>query len=655
MTESSTAVSPGFSGLRVVSFESRLAKEMTALIQKQGGVPLVAPSMREVPLTENAEAFAFGEELLAGRIDVLVLLTGVGTKTLVEALATRHPKEAVVAALGKTCLVARGPKPVRALAELGLKPAVAVPEPNTWRELLQSIDAKAPVKGKRVAVQEYGVPNPVLVAGLTERGADVRRVPVYRWALPEDVGPLREAVREIAAGRADVVLITTGTQIHHLVKMAELEGQADAVLRGLARAAVCSVGPVASEAIREHGIAVDLEPEHPKMGPLVSEASRRSGEIVRRKRAVSAVGGASAPRPAGPGRGTEAPPISTTDPCHNSLFLRACRREPTETTPIWLMRQAGRYMQEYRDLREKVPFLDLCKDPALCAEVTVTAVLRLGVDAAILFSDLLLPVEPMGLRLEYTKGDGPVIHDPVRTAADVDRVREIDPARDLAYIMDAVRQCRAALPAGVPLIGFAGAPFTLASYLIEGEGSKNYIHTKSLMRKDPGAWHALLGRIARAQGALLKAQVGAGAQAVQLFDSWVGCLSPADYREFVLPHSRTALAAVPAGIPTIHFGTQTGELLELMKEAGGTVIGIDWRVELDEARRRLGDAAVMGNLDPAVLFAPPDEIRAKAKRILDQAAPRPGHIFNLGHGVLPGTPFENVKALIDFVHEAGRR
>ena len=335
--------------------------------------------------------------------------------------------------------------------------------------------------------------------------------------------------------------------------------------------------------------------------------------------------------------------------------MRACRREPTETTPVWLMRQAGRYMQEYREVRDRVPFLELCKNPALCAEVTVTAVLRLGVDAAIIFSDLLLPVEPMGFRLTYGKGEGPQIGPPVREPKDVDRVKEIDPAKDLAYIMEAVKQARAGLPAGIPLIGFAGAPFTLASYLIEGEGSKNYVATKSLMRKDPGAWHALLDRIARAQGALLRAQVEAGAQAVQLFDSWVGCLSPADYREFVLPHSRTALAAVPAGIPTIHFGTQTGEFLEMLKEAGGSVIGVDWRIELDEAWRRLGNVAIMGNLDPAVLFAPPDEVRAKTKPILDQAAGRPGHIFNLGHGVLPGTPFENVKALIDFVHEAGRR
>jgi uroporphyrinogen decarboxylase len=334
-------------------------------------------------------------------------------------------------------------------------------------------------------------------------------------------------------------------------------------------------------------------------------------------------------------------------------FLAACRREPVPFTPIWLMRQAGRYMPEYRAVREKLGFLELCKSPDAAAEVTVTAVERLGVDAAIIFADILLVLEPMGVGLEFTRGDGPAIARPVRTAADVDRLREVDVA-ELAFVFEAVRRARAALR--VPLIGFAGAPFTLASYLIEGGGSRTYARTKALVFGDPGAWRALMERLVRTVAAYLNAQIAAGAQAVQLFDSWVGCLAPADYRAHVLPHVRALIAALTPGIPVIHFGTDTAGLLEAMRAAGGDVIGIDWRVDLDAAWTRVGhDVAVQGNLDPLALLAPIPEIRARAAAILGQAAGRPGHVFNLGHGIVPQTPVDHVRALVDAVHELSAR
>ena len=332
--------------------------------------------------------------------------------------------------------------------------------------------------------------------------------------------------------------------------------------------------------------------------------------------------------------------------------MRACRREPVPYTPIWLMRQAGRYMPEYRAVRNQTTFLELCKNPSLAAEVTVTAAERLGVDAAIIFADILLILEPMGVDLEFAKGEGPVIHNPVRKAADVDRLRQLEDVSALDFVNEAIRQTRAALKPDIPLIGFAGAPFTLASYLTEGAGSKNYVHTKQLMYNDSGAWHAMMSLIAASLGKYLNAQIDAGAQAVQLFDSWVGALSPDDYREFVLPHTRTVIEQIKPGVPVIHFGTGTAALLELMREAGGDVIGFDWRVRLDEAWARVGhDVAVMGNLDPVVLFADQQVLRKQARRILDQAGRRPGHIFNLGHGILPETPVENVIALVEFVHE----
>jgi uroporphyrinogen decarboxylase len=333
-------------------------------------------------------------------------------------------------------------------------------------------------------------------------------------------------------------------------------------------------------------------------------------------------------------------------------FLQACRREPTPFTPIWLMRQAGRYMPEYRAVREKFGFLELCHHPQAAAEVTVTAAERLGVDAAIIFADILLVLEPLGVGLEFSAGDGPVLHRPVNTPEDVERLAPYDVADALAFVYEAVRLTRSALAGRVPLIGFSGAPFTLASYLIEGGGSRQYVRTKTFMYQHPAAWDALLGLLARLINAYLRAQIAAGAEAVQLFDSWAGCLSPDDYRSRVLPHSRAAMAGLSALAPVIHFGTDTSGLLSLMREAGGDVIGVDWRIALDEAWTAIGfDRAIQGNFDPVMLFASPDRIRQQAAAILARAARRPGHIFNLGHGILPQTPVDHVRALVDAVHE----
>jgi uroporphyrinogen decarboxylase len=313
-------------------------------------------------------------------------------------------------------------------------------------------------------------------------------------------------------------------------------------------------------------------------------------------------------------------------------------------------------MNEYREVRGRTTFLELCKTPSLAAEVTVTAAERLGVDAAIIFADILLILEPMGINLEFAHGEGPVIHNPVRTATDVDRLQEIEDVGSLDFVCEAIRHSRESLREDLPLIGFSGAPFTLASYIVEGGASKNYVYTKTLMYNDSGAWHAMMSLIARGLGKYLNAQIDAGAQAVQLFDSWVGCLSVDDYREFVLPHTRSVIQSITPGVPVIHFGTGTGTLLELMREAGGDVIGLDWRVRLDEGWKRVGhDKAVMGNLDPVVLFANQDQLRSQTKRILQQVERRPGHIFNLGHGILPETPVENVIALVEMVHEMSAR
>jgi uroporphyrinogen decarboxylase len=343
-------------------------------------------------------------------------------------------------------------------------------------------------------------------------------------------------------------------------------------------------------------------------------------------------------------------------PRASSPFLKACRREPAEITPIWLMRQAGRYMPEYRAVRSRGSFLELCKRPDLATEVTVTAAERLGVDAAILFADILLLLEPLGFEVEFATGEGPVIRNPIRQARDVDRVCPLDDLAPLAYVMEAVSLIRAALRPETPLIGFAGAPFTLACYAIEGTGSRHYAQAKSFMYRDPGAWHALLERLASATAVYLNAQAAAGADALQVFDSWVGSLSPDDYRRFVQPHMVSIFQQLDPSIPVIHFGTETTALLELQRDAGGMVIGLDWRVDLNWAWQRLGPGvAVQGNLDPVVLLGSTDEIECQVRRILAEAGGRPGHIFNLGHGILPQTPVDNVRFLVDLVHGLSQR
>jgi uroporphyrinogen decarboxylase len=336
----------------------------------------------------------------------------------------------------------------------------------------------------------------------------------------------------------------------------------------------------------------------------------------------------------------------------NDRFLRACRRQPVDATPVWFMRQAGRYMGEYRALRERYSMLELCKTPELAAEITLQPVNRLPVDAAIIFSDLLLPLQPLGLPFDFIKGEGPQVERPIRSESDIDALSRFDPRERLAPVLDAIRLVKAELSGLVPLIGFAGAPFTLASYAIEGGHSNHYAHTKALMYGNPKAWHRLCVLFADTAADYLAAQVEAGADAVQLFDSWVGVLSPADYREFVLPHTRSIFDRLKAtGAPTIHFGTGTATLLSLIAEAGGDVVGADWRIPLDDAWALIGkDRAVQGNLDPTLLFAPRERLLAGADDVLRRAAGRPGHIFNLGHGILPGTPVEQVEALANHVH-----
>jgi len=336
----------------------------------------------------------------------------------------------------------------------------------------------------------------------------------------------------------------------------------------------------------------------------------------------------------------------------NSRLVRACKGLPVEVTPLWFMRQAGRYMPEYREVRRHHSLVDICKKPELAAEVTITAAERLGVDAAIIFADLLLPLEVMGLGFHFTEGEGPVIESPVRDEASVKRLRS-DQAAELGYVAEAIAKVVAHFGEKLPVIGFCGAPFTLASYMIEGGGSRNYVHTKMMMYRSPAVWDELMRKLVTVVAEYAAEQVRAGADALQVFDSWVGCLSVEDYRRFVLPHATELVSRLRrTGVPIIYFGTETATLLPSMKETGAEVIGVDWRVPLDQAWESIGwRGSVQGNLDPVLLFADQKELRARAHDVLQRAGGRAGHIFNLGHGILPETPVENVVALVGFVRE----
>lgn len=630
-----------FQNCRVAALESRRAVDMQRMIEKYKGVAHVSPSMREVPIEPNRSAIDFAYRLITGQVTVVVLTTGVGFRYLVKSIEPHLDKQRFLDALSDVITICRGPKPVKVMREFGLTPSHRVPEPNTWRELLQTIDSEVSVANQVVGLQEYGVSNKSLIAGLEARGASVEPIKVYGWDFPLDPAPLAENVRAIAGGDRDLLLVTSAHQVVNLLRMAESLDLVEKLREGLRGTVIASIGPTTSQMLEECEIHVDLEPTHPKMGHLIVEAAETGVPLVKLKRRWQLMTPRSQPMQ---------------HPSDESLFIRSCRGEKTERTPVWLMRQAGRYMQEYREVRAKHSFLELCHNPQLCSEVMCTAVDRLGVDAAIIFSDLLPILVPLGFDLEFAAGDGPVIHNPVRDREGVNQVRELQNPQELDFVYETVRQTRQDLPEAIPVIGFAGSPFTLASYAIEGGGSRTYLHTKKLMRANDGAWEALMEKLSFAITAYLNLQIASGAQCVQLFDSWAGCLSPQDYVRFVLPWMKQIVAGITPGVPVINFATGNPELLPYLRMDRRTVVGVDWRIPLDVAWKRVGhDCSVQGNLDPAVLLAEPEVIREEVGKLLASVEGLDGHIFNLGHGIHKETPVDHAIALVESVKELSRK
>lgn len=641
-----------FKGLKVTSFESRRSEEIKKLISYHNGVPRVAPSMKELPVDDSDSIWVFADRIFNNEIDITILLTGVGTTLLSDLLISKYGKKEFTGAITKTKIIARGPKPVAALRKYDLKPDITIPEPNTWRDILKTVDEElGSIAGLTIAVQEYGVSNTEFISELRNRGAEVLPVVIYKWGLPDDREPLRSAIRSISEGNEDVVLFTSSQQIANMIFVAKEEGMQESLYKGFGNVLVGSIGPSTTETLKSYEITADYEPDSPKMGNLVREMSRISPKLLKKKRTAAKNG-------VNTRNWKRVEMVWSTDnsydPCgitRDSQFMKACRGEKTDFTPIWIMRQAGRFLREYRELRSRVSFLELCKTPELAAEVTLMAVDRLDVDAAIIFSDILLILECLGLNIEYSRNDGPIIKNIVRSTRTIDGLKEFDP-EELEFVYNAIGITRRALDPEKALLGFAGAPFTVASYAIEGGSSRNYIHTKQLMYDDNAFWDEFMKILTAATANYLNRQIDAGADAVQIFDSWIGCLSPDDYKRHVFPHMKELVGMIKKDVPVILFGTGTACLLEMMRDTGCTVVGLDWRVDIGDARKMLGhDIPVQGNLDPVKLFSSSSYVKLEAEKILDKVNGAPGFIFNLGHGVLPKTPVDNVLKLVDTVHE----
>ena len=604
----------------------------------------------------------FTGHLLTGMVDAVIFRTGAGVTHFLEVVSRQQDARRVTDLLQDSQVIAASRAAAIALAAASIEPIAAFsPSENdatahltqptgSWRNVLIAMDhhfQPQQLTGNPMLNMTLGLEECEdwfsLSSGLEARGARVVPIPVFATSPPESKNSVIAFFEQIEVQNIQALLFNSPVEASKFAFLAKRFSRARLTNHLLDHHIVIAVGNDTREILADRCFPVDLT--LPKSSALSNEAIETMAAAIpqlqsRKQNSYIKMSG---------------PSSSSNDsnaPWYNNPFMKACRGEPTDVTPIWMMRQAGRYMSEYREVRANVSFLDLCANPQLCSEVMCTAVEKLGVDAAIIFSDLLPILVPMGCDLEFVKGDGPVIHNPVRTTKDIDRIKPLDSNAELEFVMDTVRQTRQDLPADMPLIGFAGAPFTLASYMIEGGSSRNYAATKQIMFSDPAAWDQLMQHLVTSISIYLKGQIEAGVQCVQLFDSWAGCLSFEDYSKKVHPYVQQIIASLPADVPVINFATGNPALLPLLADTRASVVGIDWRTRLDDAWQTVGyDRAVQGNLDPTVLLTNPDEIRRQAKFVLDQAAGRAGHIFNLGHGILPMTPVENAIALVDIVHE----
>lgn len=619
------------------------ASNCAEIIQANGGI--TQPFLASKHSPDARDQFnEFANRILTADIDTVIFVTGVGVQTIIEQASKNVDHQRFLDCLADIHTIAGSQAAANALQKYEIIPKISVNSSNSWREILIALDQSFSVINQSIALEEsesiYS-----LISGLEARGARVVKVPLFAAPSPHWAPVATEFFEQLESGKFHIILFPSPENAVRFCTLAKQFGKAKLTRHLLDNHLVLAIGQNTAEILCDRGFTVDYSTETTDPVVGIQEIKTQISQITKQKSIIRV--------------SMSGPTTNNSDPnapWYNSPFMKACRGEPTDVTPIWMMRQAGRYMAEYREVRSKTSFLDLCGNPQLCSEVMCTAVNRLGVDAAIIFSDLLPILVPMGCDLEFVKGDGPVIHNPVRTLADLDRIKPLESNEPLQFVMDTVKQTRNDLPADMPLIGFAGSPFTLASYMIEGGSSRNYANTKTLMYGDHGAWDQLMQHLANSISLYLLGQIEAGAQCVQLFDSWAGCLSFEDYKTYAHPYVKRIIASLPSNVPVINFATGNPALLPLLADTRAAVIGIDWRTRLDDAWQTVGfDRAVQGNLDPTVLLTNPTEIKKHAKFVLDQAGGRAGHIFNLGHGILPQTPVDNAIALVDAVHELSQR
>ena len=633
-----------FDGFHFAALSTDNEDLLQQLVSDNGGQISICVCPNDSTKSTDPAIAQVANQLLTGGIEIVIFVTATGVNFFVEQASRKVDRQRLANSLSDITSIAGSAQAAAAFRAHEVEPTITLDRTSSWRDILISIDKQIRISNFNVGLEETDSIHG-LSAGLEARGGRVVRIPVYPQSKPVPEQSAIDFFEQIEAGEFHAILFTSAENVARFCFLAKRFGRARLTSHLLDNHIVLAIGAETAELLRDRQFPVDFLTKHADLTTAIEELASQMKDISKQKQVIR--------------NSLSGPATSSKDrnaPWYDSPFMKACRGEPTDVTPIWMMRQAGRYMPEYREVRAKVSFLDLCSNPQLCSEVMCTAVKRLGVDAAIIFSDLLPILVPMGMDLEFVKGDGPVIHNPIRTAVDIDRIKPLESNDELHFVMETVTQTRNDLPDDIPLIGFAGAPFTLASYMIEGGSSRNYAHTKKLMYTDPGAWNLLMQHLASSISIYLNGQIEAGAQCLQLFDSWAGCLGFEDYKNFVHPYVKQIIASLPAHVPLINFATGNPALLPLLADTRASVIGFDWRVRLDDAWQTVGyDRAVQGNLDPTVLLADRQEIKKQAKVVLDQAARRAGHIFNLGHGILPQTPVENAIALVDAVHELSQR
>jgi uroporphyrinogen decarboxylase len=628
-----------FKGLRIGAVITPDLVGVIELIQAHGGSCRSLVFQRKAGQRQTRVG-RVANQLLVGEIDILVFNTAAGVTGFLDQAFQLVERQRLLDSLTDMMVVAGSKSAANVFFERDINVEISV-DSSSWRDVLVALDQHCALSNKTLGVEASSHIH-CLRAGLEARGAKVIDVDVFESGDDDDFPAAQEFFEGVESGDIEAVLFSSPEVVAQYCRVAQRTSPA---WQRLNRRIVFAVGRDTRSLLDDGQIRVTRTSQGTDFAEAIEGFANCMTDINREQARSHA-------SLSGPQSGSS----DAAAPWYDSPFMKACRGERTDVTPVWMMRQAGRYMEEYREVRSKVTFLELCSNPQLCSEVMCTAVNRLGVDAAIIFSDLLPILVPMGMNLEFVQGDGPVIHNPIRTPADVNRVSRLESTEPLQFVMETVRQTRNDLPADMPLIGFAGAPFTLASYMIEGGSSRNYANTKQLMRSDSSAWDELMRHLSHSLKVYLKGQVDAGAQVLQLFDSWAGCLSFEDYRTFVLPYVKDVIESLPPEVPVINFATGNPTLLPFLADTPASVIGIDWRIRLDDAWQQVGfGRAVQGNLDPTVLLSDVDVIRHQVQAILDQAANRPGHIFNLGHGILPQTPVENAIALVELVHELSQR